>query len=282
MQAQRAQGFPMDSIKMQFLPAQKFIYSFDLADAQPRIHAYPETTKAAAERYVAEVIYESFVIPGDQDYLMARLLALKGLPRGFYWAAAQTVEKYLKALLLMRGCGVASYRGHPLLSLLNAAISVEPSLGKVDISRHQSIAVSEKNSALLQQFSVNELLVDLESHGASDNRYNAVGIEYNTGHLFALDSFAHHVRALIGAPPIGESHKELSGDLVACLSIANPWFCGHQEHSIALPSEEMPLKAHGTVTTLDFISNNQRYPECIIAFEWLSKKMQVPKKLRGK
>lgn len=69
---------------MQFLPTLSFVYSFNLGDAVPHFHLYPERTKAAAERYVAEVIYESFVVPGDQDYLMARLLALKGLPRGFY------------------------------------------------------------------------------------------------------------------------------------------------------------------------------------------------------
>jgi len=267
---------------MQFLPKLNFVYSFNLAEALPHFHIYPERTKAAAERYVAEVIYESFVVTGDQDYLMARLLALKGLPRGFYWAAAQTVEKYLKALLLMRGQGVVSYRGHPLLNLLKAATSVEPSLRTVDISMHQSIRAPENYSSLLQQFTVNELLIDLENHGASDNRYNAIGIEYNTGHMFALDTFAHHVRALIGVLPIGESHRKLSEDLVASFNIANPWFCFSQEPSLILPTKELPLKAHGTVTRLEFISKNQGSPECTIAMEWLSEKMQLPKSLRKK
>ena len=213
---------------------------------------------------------------------MARLLALKGLPRGFYWAAAQTVEKYLKAFLLMRGQSVLSYRGHPLLKLLKAATAIEPSLDTADISMHPSITAPENCSRLLQQFSINELLVDLENHGASDNRYNAIGIEYNTGHLLALDAFAHHVRALIGVPPIGESHRKLSEDLVATFNIANPWFCTLQELPLNLPSKDLRLKAHGSVTKLELISKNQENPECTIAMEWLSKKIQLPKSLRKK
>lgn len=274
--------FAADSITMHILPTLNFVYSFNLGDAVSHFDIYPERTKAEAERYVAEVIYESFVVTGDQDYLMARLLALKSLPRGFYWAAAQTVEKYLKALLLLRGQGVASYRGHNLLNLFEAATAVEPSLGTADISMHKSITAPENYSKYIQQFSINELLVDLENHGAPDNRYNAIGIEYNTGHLFALDAFAHHVRALIGVPPIAESYRKLSEDLVASFNIANPWFCASQGLPLTLPTKELPLRADGTVTMLEFISKNQKNPECAIAVEWLSEKMQLPKSLKKK
>jgi hypothetical protein len=61
------------------------------------------------------------------------------------------------------------------------------------------------------------------SETRADNPRSFIGIEYNTGHLFALDAFAHQVRALIGVRPIGESHKELSEDLVPSFNIANPF-----------------------------------------------------------
>jgi len=63
----------------------------------------PGHIQSSAEGNAVDVIYESFVVPGDQDYLMSRLLAQKGLPREFYWAAAQAIEKYLKAFLLING-----------------------------------------------------------------------------------------------------------------------------------------------------------------------------------
>jgi hypothetical protein len=267
---------------MKHLPKQHFVYSFQLGDAVPNFYVYPETTRVAAECFVAKVIYESFVVSGDQDYLMARLLALKGLPRGFYWAAAQMVEKYLKALLLMRGNSVASYRDHPLLKLFKAAALIEPTLTIIDISRHQSITAPDYCTTLLKQFTVSELLQDLETHGAPDNRYNALGVDYNTGHLFALDSFAYRIRGLIGVPPINESHANLSEDLVKSFSIANPWFCFPHDASLSLPAKELPLKAHGTVTTLEFMLKQREWLECDIALKWLSKNMQLPKSMKKK
>lgn len=49
---------------------------------------------------------------------MSRLLAQKGLTRGFYWAATQATEKYLKAFLLMNGQSVKGFIGHPIKSYL--------------------------------------------------------------------------------------------------------------------------------------------------------------------
>jgi hypothetical protein len=80
-----------------------FIYSFDIGKEIPHFKMMSTQLQSSAECNAVEVIYESFVVPGDQDFLMARLLAQKGLHRGFYWAAAQAAEKYLKAFLLMNG-----------------------------------------------------------------------------------------------------------------------------------------------------------------------------------
>ncbi|MEM9197676.1 MAG: HEPN domain-containing protein, partial [Pseudomonadota bacterium] len=49
------------------------------------------------------LIYALFVDRGDEDYLAARLLFWNGIARGSMWSAAQSVEKYVKAVLLLRG-----------------------------------------------------------------------------------------------------------------------------------------------------------------------------------
>ena len=67
-----------------------FVYSFDLKKVLPCIDRLPDNVQANIESNIVDVIYESFVVPGDQDYLTARLLAQKGLQRAFYWAAAQS------------------------------------------------------------------------------------------------------------------------------------------------------------------------------------------------
>lgn len=49
------------------------------------------------------LIDDLFLARADEDYAAARLLVLNGLLRSHLWAAAQAVEKYVKAALLLRG-----------------------------------------------------------------------------------------------------------------------------------------------------------------------------------
>ena len=56
-----------------------FYYRSDLIKDLPNVGRLPDKIQANIEMKVVKVIYESFVIPGDQDYLTARLLAQRGL-----------------------------------------------------------------------------------------------------------------------------------------------------------------------------------------------------------
>ena len=49
-----------------------FIYSFDMSEQIAHFKRMPEHIQSSAECNVVDVIYESFVVPGDQDYLMSR------------------------------------------------------------------------------------------------------------------------------------------------------------------------------------------------------------------
>lgn len=241
----------------------------------------PKETQSSAEANAVSVIYESFVVPGDEDYLMSRLLAQKGLQRGFYWAAAQTIEKYLKAFLLMNGEGVNEFKKHPIKKLFETAVKIDSSLLKLDISPHHSIHVEDGFSRSLEKFTIQHFIEELERHGNADNRYNAFGVEYNTGHLCALDSLSFQLRQKIGVIPIEESLNNLSPDLIKIFEKNNPWFCADKNLPlISIPSKDFPLQSSTSVTKLEFlIKHRNKNPAYGLALRWLNAKMKLPKEI---
>lgn len=254
-----------------------FIYSFDMSREIDHFKLMPEYMQSSAECNAVDVIYESFVVPGDQDYLMSRLLAQKGLPRGFYWAAAQAIEKYLKAFLLMNGEGVKGFRAHPIKALFEAASRIDASIADLNIMPHRSIQVDAILSHHLKKFAATGFIDDLERHGSADNRYNAFGVKYNTGHLCAMDSLSFQLRRKIGAIPIDESFKNLSPDLILIFKKNNPWFQteGNQLPN-RIPSEEFPIQYSSSVTKLEFLIKNDSNPAYKLALQWLKAKMKLP------
>ncbi len=237
----------------------------------------PEHIQSSAECNAVDVIYESFVVPADQDYLMSRLLAQKGLPRGFYWAAAQAIEKYLKAFLLMNGEGVKGFKAHPIKKLFEAASKIDSSLADLNVLPHQSIQVQDSVSHHLKKFAIPDYIDDLERHGSADNRYNAFGVEYNTGHLCAMDSLSFQLRRKIGAIPIDESFRKLSPDLILIFEKNNPWFRAEENQPISqVPSDEFPIQYSSSVTKLEFLIKNKSNPAYKLALQWLSAKMKLP------
>lgn len=240
----------------------------------------PEHIQSSAEHSAVDVIYESFVVPGDQDYLMSRLLAQKGLLRGFYWAAAQAIEKYLKAFLLMNGEDVRGFKGHPIKALFEAASRIDTSIAHLNILPHHSIQVDVSVSQHLKTFTTTDFIDDLERHGSADNRYNAIGVEYNTGHLCAMDGLSFQLRRMVGAVPINESFKKLSPDLILVFEKNNPWF-QKEDNQVPnrIPSEEFPIQYSSSVTKLEFLIKNESNPAYKLALQWLRGKMIIPTRL---
>jgi HEPN domain len=254
-----------------------FMYSFDMSKEIAHFKRLPENIQSSAERNVVDVIYESFVVPGDQDYLMSRLLAQKGLPRGFYWAAAQAIEKYLKAFLLIRGVSVKN-KSHGINNLFKEAIKIDTSLAHFNILPHPIIQVENSVSQHLKTFVRSDFINDIAKHGCPDNRYNAFGVEYNIGHLFAMDSLAFQLRREIGVKSIHESFKRLSPDLILIFEKNNPFFHSEKDQPpIKIPSTETPIQFSCSVTTLDFLTKHRSKPGYNEALRWLNVKMQLPK-----
>lgn len=180
-----------------------FYYRSDLIKNLSNVGRLPAEMRASIEMKVVQVIYESFVIPGDQDYLTARLLAQRGLPRAFFWAAAQTIEKYLKAFLLLNGKSLLDnknkdkYKGHAIDKLFRDAVELDERLININLYPHKDINIDNEMRNRIMNFSLEAFLKDIKKHGCASNRYNAFGVMFDTGHLFALDNFVYSLRKLI-------------------------------------------------------------------------------------
>ena len=66
---------------------------------------------------------ECFVGPADRDYLCARAAWRLGVAENFLWLGSQSLEKYLKAILLFNGCAAKGI-GHNLAKALTRVRSI--------------------------------------------------------------------------------------------------------------------------------------------------------------
>jgi hypothetical protein len=166
------------------------------------------------------VIHELFVRTADENYLAARWCFSKNLRLDFKWLALHSLEKYLKAALLINGQSAKSY-GHNLVDPFHAL---------------QNIAGSLLPHPALQ---IESILERLESYGNAQNRYNLYGNVHGSVELGALDFVVFLIRRLIcpleELSENGQTYKsELSGD--QCLR--HPKSC---LLDIALGNEAHPL-----------------------------------------
>lgn len=252
-----------------------FIYNFDMSKVISHFKLMPKETQISAEVNVVDVIYQSFVVSGDQDYLAARFMAINGLSRAFFWAAAQAVEKYFKAFLLMNGLSVQTYKGHPIIKLFEASQSVELSISRLDISPHVCIPINSSVNKHIRRFTVVELLKDFEKYGSADNRYNIFGIDFNTGHLLALDALIFQLRELIGVDPIEKSFSNLGSDVLNTFQKYNPWFYPGVPMT-EVPNPQFPISNYINATKYEILEKNKKNPAYRLALVWLRKHMRLP------
>lgn len=260
-------------------PRQGFVYQFSVEDEIAYASLLTDSDRVSAECNIVDVIYESFVVTADQDYLSARLLAQSGLYRAFYWAAAQTVEKYLKAFLLLRGKSVKS-ESHGLVELYAKTCALDATLQYLDIAPHDEMGIPDYSLSHVMVFSIESFLGDIDRFGRPDNRYNSFGVDFNSGHLFALDHFVYGFRTRIEAPDIWQSLKNVDEGLLDSLTRNNPWFATGapaRPESAKLPAS---VRLAMAVTKLDFLVAQIQIPSYKLALKWLNKMMKLPAELQ--
>lgn len=254
--------------------AEGYIYSFHVERKYPQFARLPENMQATIEMHIVNVIFESFVEPADHDYLAARSLGINGLYRSFFWSAAQTVEKYLKAFLLLNGVSIKN-NSHGLKSLVEKSENVDPEFGNIDIRPHPELVFLPHIESNINKFSLTEFVQILENQGSAFNRYNDVGAIYNTGHLFALDTLAHYLRGKMGVPSLKKSFRDLSDSFLSTLYDNNPYCAPAGFVHSPVPSKLFPIVHSMSSTRLAYLLKNPG--SNTMAINWLDAHMRIDK-----
>lgn len=166
------------------------------------------------EFFVSKVLDE-FFDRADEDYISARVLFLHNLHASFFWTAQQTLEKYLKAALLLRGIEIEVT--HDLKWLFNKLRSA----GDVDFP--SVLSAPKKMPKLPEQYdmrgrlrpwSFNQELsqfVSKISHmGGTNSRYNETDLELEPYDIVRFDLTAMLFRnAAIHSPKL-LLHREVT------------------------------------------------------------------------
>lgn len=260
----------------------KFTYSLDISEYDPHVVCLMDADQNYIKKQIVMVIYESFITSGDEDYLTARLLAQKGLYRAFYWAAAQSIEKYLKALLLLNGNSVANIKSHSIDKLFERAVILDAGLKSISLTPHSNLKINKECTELIKTFTLKELIENIDKHGCADNRYNSFGVEFDTSILFALDNFLFYLRGKLDVPDIFKSFKKIDVGLVNAFKDNNPLFCEDEFFHTEIPSEKFQARYSYSVTTLDFVNCNENDHRHKYVLTWLNEKMLLPRSIKGK
>lgn len=141
-----------------------------------------------------DLIMRLYIDPADEDYIAARAAYSSGLFHVFYWCAAQSCEKYLKAALLLQDRSTQDYR-HDIVSLYNEVLQHDRgNLLPEHLELPETTAMGRetwqgKNTILYIAY--------LAQYGSPDNRYGFHGTFVNGPVLHALDLLCCALRRMM-------------------------------------------------------------------------------------
>jgi len=211
----------------------------------PEMMLTPEDQQDRFKENLFDFIEETFVFTADEDYVTARMLALTGMHRMFYWSASQALEKYFKALLLQQGFSVNSY-SHNLYKIFSSNSDVFNFLNDVDLGLPNKVKEKYDELGFLELFGSVEIFIKhVEEYGSTDNRYNQIGIGYETTALILLDRVVWMLQTKIARSEIMESRvRKMDEHIVVFLK---------KNHEFFEPYEPPIIQLHNRVTKLERI-----------------------------
>lgn len=134
------------------------------------------------DKYVTEMFIET----ADEDYILARWLFLSGMHRQFFWSAAQGLEKYLKAAVLLNG-GKFKPRSHDLIGLYKNARLFAENLIPETLQLPEQAGLLPELTRVWGSLNTCDFIERVNINGQASNRYNTFGFEVNTADLYKLD-----------------------------------------------------------------------------------------------
>jgi hypothetical protein len=111
------------------------------------------------------MVRELFISTADDNYILARWCFQQKVNVDFFWLAVHSLEKYLKAALLMNGHSTLKY-GHKIVDLYDAVRPLAPELLPPEFKRPDNMPPS-----MWRVETVLEFLERLYRDGNADNRY---------------------------------------------------------------------------------------------------------------
>jgi len=99
----------------------------------PMLVRLPSDQRQRFESVASRIVAETFVFTADLDYLTARFSFFEKQNHLFLWSAAQAVEKYLKANVLLLGIGRVQ-KSHKLKGMVQSIRAKHPERLTVDTS----------------------------------------------------------------------------------------------------------------------------------------------------
>ena len=143
------------------------------------------------QKYV--VVKELFIDTGDEDYIIARWCIFNRMSRQFFWNAAQAIEKYLKASLLLNGYSSKGYR-HDLIALFCQVNRFAGGLIPQKLGAPKQVKLFADHSELWGDPATQEFIRRVNRYGNPSNRYNFFGFELEASDLYKLDQVVFPLR----------------------------------------------------------------------------------------
>ena len=167
-------------------------------------------------RNANEIVIESFIFTGDRDYLTARFAFFQKQSHLFLWSAAQALEKYIKANILLLGSG-AIERTHLHTKLAKKLRETHAERLQIDTAMPDGWA--DQGVALWPTVDADGFLQRVETQGSPDVRYDQVQLEVHLQDLVLLDRLAFRLRheliqeSVENCSLVGEQLKQCFFDL---------------------------------------------------------------------
>ncbi len=146
------------------------------------------------------IVWEFFVDTADDNYITARWSFVEGLKLDYFWLAVHTLEKYMKAVLLLNGRSGKSYCdksgkcrsfGHDIVVLYEEVKSLATDLLPSKLEQPDRPEIDHWHDETPEAY-----LQRLYRHGNADNRYQIYGFVQRPDDLSKLDIMAFALRRL--------------------------------------------------------------------------------------
>jgi hypothetical protein len=158
-------------------------------------------------------IFKTFVTTADENYILARNAFFLEFYTDFFWLSVHSLEKYLKAVLLINGFSSIKNNpgqkekeyGHDIQYLYRDVKKLIPALDIPPFKNPLS-----KTDMYWYAETIEQYLEKLTKHGDPNNRYMLYGYNQQQTDLFKVDHLIWHLRWYCKSPTIKIGKKTIS------------------------------------------------------------------------